>query len=280
VRSSGEPRKTGAHSAHEPARSASHRLRGEAWDAFIFDLDGVVTRTAEVHAQAWKRLFDDFLRERARRTREPFRPFDVASDYPHYVDGKPRFQGVASFLESRGIELPWGEPTDDEDKATIYGLGNRKNRYFHEHLEREGVEVFDSSVRLLHVLRKAGVKTVLASSSRNAPAVLRAAGLTDLFDARVDGNDLNRLGLNGKPAPDLFLLAAERVGASPRRSIVIEDAVSGVEAGRAGGFGHVVGVDRRGAPEELRQAGADIVVPDLAFLQVDGTGSGTGEASA
>lgn len=249
-------------------------LYAKDWDAFIFDLDGVITRTARVHAQSWKHLFDDFLRARARSTPEPFRPFDIATDYPRYVDGKPRFEGIASFLQSRSIELPWGKPEDSEDKVTIYGLGNRKNRYFNEHLRRDGVEVFDSSVKLLHALRKAGVRTALVSSSRNAAAVLEAAGLVDLFDVRVDGNDLERLGLKGKPAPDLFLRAAECVDASPARSIVVEDAVSGVAAGRAGGFGHVVGVDRRGAPDDLRQAGADIVVPDLAFLQVEGVRSG------
>lgn len=240
------------------------------FDAAIFDLDGVITRTARVHAAAWKRLFDDFLRARADRMAVPFQPFDVDTDYPRYVDGKPRFDGVASFLQSRGIELPWGEPGDSEDAATIYGLGNRKNRYFHEHLAREGVEVFESSVRLLHALRRAGIKTALVSSSRNAAAVLEAAGLVDLFDARIDGVDLARLHLKGKPAPDLFLLAAERLGVVPARAIVVEDAVSGVEAGRAGRFRHVIGIDRHGRPEALRQAGADLVVPDLAFLKVEG----------
>jgi trehalose 6-phosphate phosphatase len=245
-------------------------LRVEDLDAAIFDLDGVITQTARVHAQAWKQLFDDFLSARAQRTGEPFRPFDVTTDYPDYVDGKPRFDGVDSFLRSRGIELPWGEPSDGPEEATIYGLGNRKNRYFHERLEHDGVEVFDSSVRLVKSMRQAGIKTALASSSRNAAAVLQAAGLDDLFDARIDGNDLSRLHRKGKPAPDLFLLAAERLGAEPSRAIVVEDAISGVEAGAAGGFLHVIGVDRRGAPDELREAGADIVVPDLAFLKVDG----------
>lgn len=240
------------------------------FDAVIFDLDGVITQTARVHAAAWKRLFDDFLRERAGRTGVPFQPFDTDTDYPRYVDGKPRFEGVASFLQSRGIDLPWGEPDDSEDAATIYGLGNRKNRYFHEHLAREGVEVFESSVRLLHALRRAGIKTALVSSSRNAAAVLEAAGLVELFDARIDGVDLARLHLKGKPAPDLFLLAAERLGVAPARAIVVEDAVSGVEAGKAGRFRHVVGIDRREMPEVLRQAGADLVVSDLAYLKVDG----------
>ena len=240
------------------------------FDAVIFDLDGVITRTARVHAAAWKRLFDDFLRARAGRMGVPFQPFDVDTDYPRNVDGKPRFEGVASFLQSRGIDLQWGEPGDSEDAETIYGLGNRKNRYFHEHLARKGVEVFESSVRLLRALRRAGIRTALVSSSRNAAAVLEAAGIVDLFDTRIDGVDLARLHLKGKPAPDLFLLAAERLGVAPARAVVVEDAVSGVEAGKAGGFGHVIGVDRRGMPEALRQAGADLVVSDLAFLTVDG----------
>jgi len=250
------------------------------FDAVIFDLDGVITQTARVHAEAWKRLFDDFLHERAQQMDLPFQPFDVGTDYPRYVDGKPRFEGVASFLQSRGIELPWGEPGDSEDAATIYGLGNRKNRYFHEHLARQGVEVFESSVRLLHALRNAGIKTALVSSSRNAGAVLEAAGLVDLFDARIDGVDLARLRLKGKPAPDLFLLAAERLGVVPARAAVVEDAVSGVEAGRAGRFRHVIGIDRYGMPQALRQAGADLVVPDLAFLKVEGIPiEGSGAAS-
>ena len=255
------------------------KLCVDEFDAAIFDLDGVVTRTARVHAAAWKHLFDDFLRARAGETGEPFRPFDADADYATYVDGKPRFDGVASFLKSRGIELPWGEPGDAEDKATIYGLGNRKNRYFRERLAHDGVDVFESSVRFLHELRETGIKTALVSSSRNAAAVLDTAGLTDLFDARIDGNDLARLALKGKPAPDLFLLAADRLGAAPKRAIVVEDAISGVEAGRAGGFAHVIGVDRRGVPEALRRAGADIVVPDLAFLALEGQSSRRGEGA-
>jgi alpha,alpha-trehalase len=243
-------------------------LRAEEFDAAIFDLDGVITQTARVHAAAWKQLFDDFLSKRAGQTGEPFRPFDTETDYPEYVDGKPRFDGIDSFLRSRGIELPWGEPSDGEDEATVCGLGNRKNRYFHERLERDGVDVFESSVRLVKALREAGIKTAIGSSSRNAAAVLKTAGLTDLFDALVDGNDLARLDLKGKPAPDLFLLAAKEVGVDPKRAIVFEDAISGVQAGSAGGFRHVIGVDRRGAPHELRQGGADIVVSDLAFLKL------------
>jgi len=227
--------------AAEAGRPSVEAVDARDFDAVIFDLDGVITRTARVHAAAWKRLFDDFLRERAGRIGVPFQPFEVDTDYPRYVDGKPRFEGVASFLQSRGIALPWGEPDDNEDTATIYGLGNRKNRYFHEHLAHEG-----------------------------AAAVLEAARLVDLFDAQIDGVDLARLNLKGKPAPDLFLLAADRLGVAPARAIVVEDAVSGVEAGKAGRFRHVIGIDRHGHPEALRQAGADLVVSDLAFLKVDG----------
>ncbi len=245
----------------------------EDFDAAIFDLDGVLTRTASVHAETWKRLFDDFLRARSERTAGPFRPFDVAGDYPRYVDGKPRLEGVASFLKSRGIELPWGEPSDREDKATIYGLGNRKNRYFNEHLKREGVEVFEFfgafSAPAARRGNQDGAGVVEPQRRRRA----RSGRLTNLFDVHIDGNDLARLGLKGKPAPDLFLLAAERLGTAPARSIVLEDAVSGVEAGHAGGFGHVVGIDRRGEPEALRKGGADIVVSDLAFLGLAGQAS-------
>jgi trehalose 6-phosphate phosphatase len=268
---------SGTTNAREAGRPSVEIVNARDFDAVIFDLDGVITRTARVHAEAWKRLFDDFLRERAGG--KPFRAFDIGTDYPRYVDGKPRFDGVASFLQSRGIELPWGEPDDGEDAKTVHGLGKRKNRYFHEHLAREGVEVFESSVRLLRALRRAGIKTALVSSSRNAAAVLATAGLVDLFDARIDGVDLAALHLKGKPAPDLFLLAAERLGVAPARAIVVEDAVSGVEAGRAGHFGHVIGIDRHGMPEALREAGADLVVPDLAFLAVTGIRLDEGETA-
>lgn len=247
--------------ARSPA--SPHVLSAEDFDAVIFDLDGVITQTASVHAAAWKRLFDDFLRARAGESGEPFRAFDLDKDYAQYVDGKPRFDGVASFLKSRGITLPWGDDDDGEDAATIHGLGNRKNRYFNEHLARHGVETFDSSVALVQALREAGIKTALVSSSRNTVAVLAAAGLTHMFGVRIDGNGLARLGLKGKPAPDLFLLAAKQLGVTAARSVVVEDAISGVAAGRAGNFGLVIGVDRRGEPDALAQAGADIVVPDL-----------------
>ncbi len=258
------------HATADRPKPKTQVLHAEDWDAAVFDLDGVVTRTARVHAAAWKRLFDDFLSARSEQTGEPFRPFDIATDYPLYVDGKPRLDGVTSFLQSRGIDLPWGTPSDGPDSATICGLGNQKDGYFHELLAKEGVEVFDTSIRFIRALQKAGIKTALVSSSRNAEAILGAAGLGEMFEARIDGNDLARLGLRGKPAPDLFVLAAERLGVPRTRAIVLEDAISGVEAGRAGGFGLVIGVDRRGQPEALRRAGADIVVSDLGLLKVTG----------
>jgi len=253
----------------ECAPCADAGLRVQDFAAAIFDLDGVVTRTARVHAASWKRLFDEYLRRRAEATGEPFRPFDVERDYQRYVDGKPRYDGVESFLQSRGIALPRGEPADPPDRETVCGLGNRKNRYFREALQRDGVETFDSSVALVRRLRSRRVRAALVSSSRNARAVLEAAGLADLFDVCIDGNDIARLGLRGKPAPDMFLRAAELLGVEPGRAIVLEDAISGVQAGRAGGFGLVVGVDRgHQAAAALKANGADIVVSDLADLHV------------
>lgn len=243
-------------------------LRIQDFDAAVFDLDGVVTRTARVHAASWKWLFDEYLGRRADETGEPLQPFDIDKDYRRYVDGKPRYDGVASFLESRGIALPRGDPSDPPDQETVCGLGNRKNRYFRDSLKQDGVEVFESTVALIRRLRDRGVKTALVSSSRNARAVLEAGGLADLFDVCIDGNDAARLGLKGKPRPDLFLVAAERLDAEPDRAMVIEDAISGVQAGRAGGFALVVGVDRSSQAAELRRSGADLVVSDLAGLHI------------
>jgi len=242
-------------------------LRVEDFDAAIFDLDGVVTRTARVHAAAWKRLFDAYLRQWAEREGEPFRPF-LDSDYQLYVDGKPRSQGIVSFLESRGIALPQGEQSDLPDQATVYGLGNLKNRYFRESLEQNGVEAYDSTVALIRTLRGHGVRTALVSSSRNARAILAAADLTALFDVCIDGTDAARLELKGKPQPDIFLAAAEALGVQRERAAVFEDAISGVQAGRAGSFGLVVGVDRADQAAALRKAGADMVVADLAALHL------------
>ncbi len=232
-------------------------------EAVIFDLDGVVTRTADIHAEAWKQLFDEYLAQRARSLGEPFRAFDRESDYHAYVDGKPRYEGVASFLASRGVRLPLGSPDDSEDRETVSGLGNRKNRYFREALERTGVKPFPTSVNLIEKLRSKGVSTAIASSSRNSKAVLDVAGIRGLFDVEVDGVDLAQLGLPGKPDPALFLEAARRLGVDPHRAAIVEDAISGVEAGRRGDFGLVIGVDRGAGRDELAAGGADVVVGDL-----------------
>jgi len=240
-------------------------LSREHYDAAIFDLDGVITRTARVHAAAWKAMFDEYLR---RRNGGGWEPFDGDADYRRFVDGKPRFDGVRSFLESRGIELPWGSPGDPPEAETVCGLGNRKNAFFLQRLERDGAEVFNSSIDLVRALRRAGLKAAVVSSSRNCAAILRSAGASGLFDARVDGVDLDRRGLKGKPAPDMFLAAARDLGVSPGRAVVVEDALAGVEAGRAGGFGLVIGVDRADQAEALRSHGADVVVKDLAELSV------------
>jgi len=238
------------------------------YDVVLFDLDGVLTRTASVHATAWKKLFEGFLELRATQAGKPFVPFDIETDYPRHVDGKPRYDGVADFLESRGIELPLGAPEDGPDVQSVHALGNLKDRYFLEQLEQHGVEPYAPAIALVRKLRAQEIKTAVVSSSNNCAVVLEAAGIADLFDARVDGKDITRLGLDGKPAPDAFLEAARRVGSEPSRAAVVEDAIPGVEAGRAGRFGCVIGVDRRGQAQALRDAGADVVVTDLAEVQV------------
>jgi len=236
------------------------------YGAVLFDLDGVLTATARVHAACWKRMFDEFLRARADREGVAFEPFDLTADYPTYVDGKPRYDGVRSFLASRGLTLPEGEPDDPPGRETVMGLGNRKNDLIREVLATDGVDVYEGSVRLVRHLRAAGVKTAVVSSSRNAAAVLDGAGITGLFDEVIDGNVAKARGLAGKPAPDTFLAGAAAFGVAPARAVVVEDAVAGVAAGRAGRFGLVVGVDRVGRPEALRDGGADVVVADLAEL--------------
>ena len=236
------------------------------FDAVLFDLDGVLTATATVHSASWKQMFDEFLKERAEQTGTPFVEFDIEGDYKPYVDGRPRYDGVATFLKSRGIDLPRGEPSDDPDQKTVCGLGNRKNDLVQEVLASDGVEVFEGSVRLVHRLQKLGVRQAIVSSSKNAEAVLRAAGIIDLFEVRVDGVVAARLKLPGKPRPDTFLEAARQLGVEPVRAVVVEDALAGVKAGVNGDFGLVIGVDREGEPEALKEAGADIVVDDLGLL--------------
>jgi trehalose-phosphatase len=240
----------------------------EDLDAVIFDLDGVVTNTATIHAAAWKALFDEYLQRRTAQTGEAFRPFDIDSDYPEHIDGKPRYDGVAAFLRSRGITPAHGNPDDPPDQDTLCGLGNRKNDLFHDLLRARGVEVYPATVALARALKARGRRIGLVTSSRNGAAIVEAAGLTSLFDIRMDGNDLARLGLPGKPAPDLFIQAARRLGAEPARTAIVEDATVGVEAGRRGGFGLVIGVDRAGQPDRLRASGADLVVSDLEELNM------------
>lgn len=246
----------------------SQRISTADHDAVIFDLDGVVTDTATVHAGAWKAVFDDFLSRHAAGHRIPFRPFHIDTDYRLYVDGKPRFDGVRSFLRSRGIELPDGRPDDPPGSETVHGLGNRKNDCFLKHIRENGVRVYDSTVHLLHRLKKHGFRIAVISSSRNCAMILDAANLSDLFEVRVDGVDSEILGIAGKPAPDIFLEAARKLKVEPERTVVIEDAISGVKAGRAGRFGLVVGVARTGDKESLLENGADVAVGDLSEVGV------------
>jgi beta-phosphoglucomutase family hydrolase len=228
--------------------------------ACLFDLDGVLTQTAKVHAEAWKQMFDEFLRTRAAKTGEPFVPFDRVKDYTEYVDGKPRYDGVRSFLESRRIELPEEE---------IRALGDRKNDLVVRLIRTRGVEAYDGSVRYVRAAQEAGLRRAVVSASANCRDVLAAAGIENLFDAVVDGIVAEREHLRGKPAPDTFLAGARALDTDPAAAAVFEDALAGVEAGRAGKFGFVVGVDRAGQAEALRQHGADIVVSDLEELLVD-----------
>ena len=254
------------------AESPSHILTMSDIDAALFDLDGVVTDTTTLHIAAWKELFDGYLKARAAREHAPFRPFDTEADYRRYVDGKPRSDGVKGFLESRGLSLPYGDSSDEPDQATICGLGNKKNLIFHKLLHTQGVKVFATSVALIRNLRAHGIKTAVVSSSKNCAAVLAAAGLSDLFDARVDGVESARLNLPGKPAPDTFLEASRRLGVEPARVVVVEDAIAGVQAGRNGKFGLVIGVARAGNRAALLEQGADVVVEDLADMHLSADG--------
>jgi beta-phosphoglucomutase family hydrolase len=229
--------------------------------ACLFDMDGVLTETATVHAAAWKMMFDAFLKDR-----EGQAPFDEGSDYGRYVDGKPRYDGVRSFLQSRGIELPEGGPDDPPDAETVHGLGNRKNELVQKLIRERGVKVYDGSRRFLDAARAAGLQTAVVSSSANTREILDAAGIADRFETVVDGRDVADRGLKGKPAPDTFLQAAKDLGVEPKEAAVFEDALAGVEAGRAGHFGQVVGVDRVGQADALREHGADVVVEDLSEL--------------
>ena len=233
------------------------------WDdyaAALFDLDGVVTPTAEVHMRAWSAMFNDFLSERGGQ--EPY----TDEDYFAHVDGKPRYEGVAAFLSSRGIDLPQGDPSDDPSQETVCGLGNRKNDAFNEVLERDGVQAYPGSVRLLEALAERGLPMAIVSSSNNAPAVLESAGVAHFFSFVMHGGVASQRGIAGKPAPDTFVVAAQELGVTPSRSVVLEDALSGVQAGAAGHFGLVIGVDRGAGAKALTDAGATLVVTDLEEL--------------
>ena len=231
----------------------------ERFDAVLFDLDGVLTSTAAIHARAWKRMFDEYLRDR--HPTQP--PFDIDSDYKKYVDGKPRYEGVRSFLESRGIHLPYGQATDPPGDQSVCALGNRKQLLVQQAIDSGEVEPFESSVRWVQKLKDDGFRLGVVSSSRNCGPVLRAAKIEHFFETRVDGLTLAELNLPGKPAPDAFLKAAQNLGATPARTVVVEDAISGVQSGKAGGFGLVLGVDREGHADQLLANGADAIVSDL-----------------
>ena len=237
------------------------------FDAVVFDMDGVLTDTATTHAAAWTHTFDRFLRSRPDLFDGRDRPFDE-TDYLRFVDGKHRDDGVASFLASRGVTLPWGQPSDPPAAETVWGLANRKNEEFQRMIALQGVHAFSSSVALVRELQCCGVGTAVISASRNCQQVLDAAGIGPLFAVRVDGIDMERLALPGKPDPAVFLEAAHRLSASPRRSVVVEDALAGVAAGRAGHFGLVIGVARAGSGDDLKHAGADAVVHDLGDVHV------------
>jgi beta-phosphoglucomutase family hydrolase len=245
---------------------SKHAISREQYDAVLFDLDGVITNTASIHAGCWKQMFDEYLQKRAKQRGEAFRPFDLAADYRLYVDGKPRFNGVRDFLKSRKIYLPEGNPDDPPEAETVTGLGNRKNQLVGKIIEDAGVQPYEGSVKLIRQLRHQGFKIAVVTSSQNCTAVLRAAKLDAFFEVQVDGDAIHAQHLAGKPAPDTFLMAAKLLGAEPERAIVIEDAISGVEAGYSGHFGLVIGVARKGNAAELRQHGAHLVVSDLGEL--------------
>ncbi|PWT87361.1 MAG: hypothetical protein C5B56_10590 [Proteobacteria bacterium] len=236
------------------------------YEAVLFDMDGVITDTASIHASCWKIMFDEYLKKRAERNSEAFRPFDIDTDYKLYVDGKPRYHGVRDFLESREIVLPYGSPEDPPTEETVCGLGNRKNELVNERLASSGVQTYAGTVAFVKYLRGMNVKTAVVTSSQNCQAVLRAGKVEDLFDARVDGDVLINERLAGKPAPDSFLKAAEMLGVAPQRAVVVEDAISGIQAGVRGRFGLVIGVTRKGDAEVLKAQGAHMVVNDLAEL--------------
>src|SRR5262245_16504242 len=247
--------------------SLSHKpIAPDRFDAVLFDMDGVLTSTAKIHSSCWKTTFDDFLRHRAAQKKEAFRPFEIATDYKRYVDGKLRYEGVRSFLASRDIALAEGTPEDPPAAETVCGLGNRKDDLVKAAIAQGKVESYPGSVELVRRLREQGIRTAVVSSSNNCEEVLRAAGILDLFELWVDGVVASKLGLPGKPAPDPFLEAVRMLGVCPARAVVVEDAIAGIQAARAGGFGLIVGVDRGESSDALRTEGAHVVVTDLAEL--------------
>ena len=252
----------------QSARQAESKpaITRDRYDAVLLDLDGVITDTASIHAACWKQMFDEYLQKRATQRGEAFRPFDMATDYLLYVDGKPRYDGVRDFLASRGIRLPQGSPDDPPQAETVDGLGNRKNDLVNKIIEEKGVEPYEGSVRLIRQLRDHGFKIAVVTSSQNCAVVLKAAKLDHFFDVQVDGNTIHAQHLAGKPAPDTYLMAAKLLGVQPSRAVVIEDALSGVEAGSRGNFGLVIGVARKGNADELQRHGAHLVVSDLGEL--------------
>jgi len=244
----------------------THVITRDRYDAVLFDLDGIITNTATIHAACWKQMFDEYLRRRATQRGDAFRPFDLANDYRLYVDGKPRFDGVRDFLRSRGIELPEGSRDDPAELEAVCGLGNQKKELVNKVIEDKGVEPYPGSTKLIQQLRDQGFKIAVVTSSQNCTVVLKAGKLDAFFDARVDGDVMHEQHLAGKPAPDSFLAAARLLGSEPARSVVIEDALAGVEAGARGKFGLVIGVARKGNAKELAQHGAHLVVNDLSEL--------------
>jgi len=248
--------------------AASKTISPDQYDAWLFDLDGVVTDTASIHSAAWKESFDIFLKKVADRDGTDFVPFDIETDYYVYVDGKPRYDGVDSFLRSRGIELPWGTPEDGPDEETVCGVGNKKNALFNEIIKERSPDIFDSSVALIRELKAKGVRLAVVSSSKNCGPILKISKLDDLFEEQMDGLVAAERGLPGKPEPDTFIAAAEDMGVDVSRAVVIEDAISGVQAGRFGNFGLVIGIARHDEPQALLDNGADIVVQDMAEITI------------
>lgn len=240
-----------------------------SFKSVIFDLDGVITRTAVIHARAWKVVFDNFLRSRQARYGEPFKAFSYENDYLPYVDGKSRYEGIQAFLMSRNIDIPFGTQDDQEDKTTICSLGNKKNLVFLEIVRAGGVDIFESTIKFINSLRRNNVKVAVASSSKNCKLILESAGIDQLFLSCVDGNVLEEFGLKGKPQPDIFVKAANNIGVEVSASVVVEDAFSGVQAGRNGGFGLVIGIARENNQEELLKGGADVVIGDMSEIDCD-----------